>query len=74
MVKDYKIKENKYLEIQSEWCNGWTKILSLDLSIKFTDCDHPGWTFNLEIFKLWFFQIVYYDTRHWDRIEDERNN
>ena len=73
MFKDYnkawQIKENKYIEVQLDWRNGWTKIFAFDIDIQFKDCDHPGWTFTFEIFKLWFLQISYYDNRHRDQIE-----
>ena len=74
MNKVWKINENKYLEVQSDWMNGWTKIFSFDIDIKLKEVDHPGWTFTLELFKLWFFQITYYDSRHWDMIENEDRN
>jgi len=73
--KVWQIKENKFFEIQSDWMNGWTKILAFDIDIHSKDCDHPGWTVTLELFKLWFFQVTYYDNRHWDQIEkDERED
>ena len=71
MVKDWKVKTNKHLEIQSDWYNGWTKILCFDIDIHSEDCDHPGWTFTFELCKLWFFQITYYDIRHQEEIENE---
>ena len=71
----WKVKENKYFEIQSDWRNGWTKILAFDIDVKLKDCDHPGWTFTIELFKVWFFQISYYDSRHQEQIEkDETTN
>ena len=72
--KTWQVKENKFFEIQSDWMNGWTKIIAFDIDIHFTDCDHPGWTFTFELFTLWFFQVTWYDNRHWDMIvEDEHN-
>jgi len=69
--KAWQVKENKMIEVQSDWKNGWTKLFAIDVDIKFTDCDHPGWTFTLELFKLWFFQVSYYDQRHQDQIEKD---
>jgi len=74
MVKNYKIKENKYFEIQSDWMNGWTKILSFDIDVHLEECDHPGWTLTIELFKLWYFGLTYYDSRHWDSIEAEHGD
>jgi len=64
-------KKHKYLEVQSDWMNGWTKIISFDIDWCYNDCDHPGWTFTFELAKLWFFQITYYDSRHWDMIVED---
>ncbi len=80
MILDYnkvwKLKKKyKYLEVQSDWINGWTAIFAFDISINLKDCDHPGWNVRLELFKLWFFQVTYYDSRHWDMIQkDETTN
>jgi len=74
--KVWELKEKyKYLEVQSDWMNGWTKIIGFDIDIHLTECDHPGWTFTIELFKLWFFQVTYYDSRHQEMIEeDDRHN
>ena len=63
-------KKYKYFEVQSDWRNGWTKIFSFDIDINLTECDHPGWTVTFELFKIWFFQMTYYDSRHWDMIQE----
>ena len=73
--KVWQVKENKFFEVQSDWMNGWTKILAFDIDANLKDCDHPGWTFTIELFKLWFFQVTYYDNRHWEMlVEDEKRN
>jgi hypothetical protein len=73
MVKVWKIKENKYFEIQSDWFNGWTAFLCADITFNFKDCDHPGWSTRLDLFKLWYLGFTYYDSRHWDMIEEDEH-
>ena len=69
MVKVWKVKPCKVLELQSDWRNGWSAVFGIRFERR--TGDHAGWLFSFELFELWYLGIHYYDTRHEEHINDE---
>jgi hypothetical protein len=65
MTKDFTISKNKSIEFQLEFLNDWTSILGINIDYT-TKCDHAGASFELNILKMIYFNVVFYDHRHWN--------
>ena len=63
--KTWTLSKNKSIELQIDWCNGWTAICGFNFNIT-TRRDHPGAALSFEILKLLYIGVVFYDHRHWD--------
>jgi hypothetical protein len=66
----FKLSKNKGIEIQLTF--EWDFADWFELSLKTRrKCDHAGTTFTLEILRIFYFHIMYYDFRHWDDDNDK---
>ncbi len=63
--KGWKLSENKALEIQFATVKDFSDWFSFKLYTK-SKCDHAGIRFNFEFMTIIFFEILFYDIRHWD--------
>ena len=64
--KNINLSKNKSIEIQLDlFPNDETTIFSCEFRIN-QKTDHAGVGFFLELYKLFYFHIQFYDKRHWD--------
>jgi len=65
-----KLSNNKYLSIQLEFNNFVED--NFKFSLEFArQTDHAGWEFIFSICKLFWFNVHFYDRRHWDHNENK---